>query len=188
MSIFQICWWAKWWKKCQSTMQEENTHKKWFKSAHERLLWCLNLDCVSLCLFLSIYGNNIQKEEKLTKGFSALSSPPASALIDAGIKYALTSADHHRQCRLSLRLSWFSWIFAHILKTIGKVFGRFAKNIFGSPGQKIFINSLILSALCTIYLSSICNCFGNLNVPFILCDSYFICSCFGNLMKESSCC
>ena len=88
--------------------------------------------------------NNIEKEEKLTKGFSALSSPPASALIDAGIKYALTSADHHRHCRLSLRLSWFSWIFAHILKTIGKVFfiWRFAKNIFGSPGQKIFINSL----------------------------------------------
>ena len=62
--------------------------------------------CFSLSFFcLFMVCNNIEKEEKLTKGFSALSSPPASALIDAGIKYALTSADDHRHCHLSLRLS-----------------------------------------------------------------------------------
>ena len=92
--------------------------------------------------FLSIYG--LQQHRKGGKAherlLSSLSSPPASALIDAGIKYALTSADDHPHCHLSLRLSWISWIFWK--QFVKFLIWRFAKNIFGSPGQKIFINSL----------------------------------------------
>ena len=50
--------------------------KKRCKSAHERLLWCLNLDCVFLCLFfvffLSIYG--LQQHRKGGKAHERLLS------------------------------------------------------------------------------------------------------------------
>ena len=126
--------------------------KKRCKSAHERLLWGLNLDCVCVCLFLCLF--------MVCRGYKRRKSSRKASQLSLHLRHRRWSMPAsnmlwHPPMIIGIAVSlWGSLESLEYLLTFWKQFvkfliWRFAKNIFGSPGQKIFINSLIFE--CTLH-------------------------------------